>query len=103
MLLRELMIPIIISLSVCILFTVFFKGKGKVDKGCKFNYFRLSYRQKMIRTIILFPIVILAMIFIYYFSDFSIIENIILGLLFSILFAGQLLYNYLMWKKNEAP
>ena len=62
-------ILILISLLVVIIFSIIFKGKAKVDKGFAINYFKLSHRRKMIRTLTSLPILILALFVIYIFID----------------------------------
>jgi len=97
----EFVIPVLITLFVVIILSIIFKGKDKVDRGFKINYFKLSYRRKMIRTIIFIPINILLLIFIYVYTNWSMVVNILVGL--SLIIAGlvQLIYNFNMWKKNE--
>jgi hypothetical protein len=95
------LIPTIASVVTIIIFSVVFKGKTKVDKGFKLNYYRLSYRRKMIRTLMISPIIILAIIVIFLYTDFSMSAKILFGFIFLILFAGQLIYNFYMWKKKE--
>ncbi|TFJ93161.1 ATPase [Lentibacillus salicampi] len=90
-----------IAVIVVVTLSIVFKGTAKVDKGFKLNYFKLSYRRKMIRTLTSLPVVILALIVVYFFSDFSILANIIIGLLLFLVFAIQLLYNFKMWRKME--
>lgn len=98
---EDFIIPAIIVVIVVVTLSIIFKGTVKVDKGFKLNYFKLSYRRKMIRTLISIPIVILALVLVCFFSDFSNLANIIIGLLLFLVFAIQLLYNFKMWKKIE--
>jgi len=97
----EIVIPIGIALLVTIILTIVFQGSDKVDKGFKINYFKLSYRRKMIRSLTILPILILATIVIYYYTEWSMTTNILVGLAILILFLVQLIYNFYMWKKNE--
>lgn len=97
----DFVIPVLITLFVVIILSIIYKGKDKVDKGFKLNYFKLSYRRKMIRTIILIPINILLLIFIYEYTDWSMVVTVILGLLLLITVLVQLIYNFNMWKKND--
>lgn len=97
----SIIIPVIIAFLVVIIFSVIFKGKNKVDKGFKINYFKLSYRRKMIRTLTSLPIVIFALVLNYFFSDFSASIKITIGSLLFLVFAIQLLYNFSMWKRKE--
>ncbi|MFP3727744.1 ATPase [Priestia filamentosa] len=93
--------PIFVSLVVVIILSFVFKGKNKVDKGFKLNYFRLSYRRKMIRTLKGLPVVIVFLAIIYFLEDFSLLESTLIGLFFFLIFIIQLVYNFYMWKKNE--
>lgn len=97
----DFVIPVLITLFVVIILSIIYKGKDKVDKGFKLNYFKLSYRRKMIRTIILIPINILLLIFIYEYTDWSMVVTVLLGLLLLITVLVQLIYNFNMWKKND--
>lgn len=97
----EIVIPVSIALLVTIILTIVFKGSDKVDKGFKINYFKLSYRRKMIRTLTSLPILILATIVIYFYTEWSMTINILVGLVILIFFLVQLIYNFYMWKKNE--
>ncbi|RYG70851.1 ATPase [Lentibacillus lipolyticus] len=94
-------IPVLITLFVVVILSIIFKGKDKVDRGFKINYFKLSYRRKMIRTIIFTPINILLLVFIYAYTDWSMVVNVLVGLLLIIAGLVQLIYNFNMWKKNE--
>ncbi|QCR34433.1 hypothetical protein C1N55_07085 [Lysinibacillus sp. SGAir0095] len=95
------MIPVVIVLLVSFIFSSIFKGTDKVDEGFKINYFKLSYRRKMIRTLITIPIISLAFFVIYFYTEASIGANILFGLFFLILFSVQLIYNFYMWKQYE--
>ncbi|WP_163970404.1 ATPase [Oceanobacillus halotolerans] len=97
----DIIIPVIIALFVSVILSIIFKGKAKVDKGFKLNYFKLSYRRKMIRTLTSLPFVIVGLIVIYYYTDWSMALNILFGLLFLLAFSVQLIYNFKMWKKME--
>ena len=94
-------IPIVAALLVTIILSVIFRGSDKVDKGFKLNYFKLSYRRKLIRTLISVPVIILALIVIYSYTEWSMATNVLLGLLFFTIYLVQLIYNYFMWKQNE--
>lgn len=97
----EIVIPVSIALLVTIILSIVFKGSDKVDKGFKINYFKLSYRRKMIRTLTSLPILILAIIVIYFYAEWSMTINILVGLVILIFFFVQFIYNFYMWKKNE--
>jgi len=97
----DFVIPVLISLFVVIILSTIFKGKDKVDRGFKINYFKLSYRRKMIRTIIFIPLDILLLIIIYAYTDWSMVVKVLLGLLLLLAVLVQLIYNFNMWKKTE--
>ncbi|MGE8082018.1 hypothetical protein [Peribacillus loiseleuriae] len=95
-------VSIVIGLIVTLILSFVFKNASKVDRGVGFNYFKLSYRRKMIRTLASLPIMILLSIVIYSYTDWSMLANILVGLFFVLTFSIQLIYNFNMWKKNEA-
>ncbi len=97
----ESIIPVIIVSLVVIILSVTSKKKDKVDKGFKYNYFGLSYRRKMIRTLVNLPVLVLLLFVMHYFTDWSITRIVLLGLLFLIAFIIQLIYNYTKWKRLE--
>jgi len=97
----DFVIPVLISLFVVIILSTIFKGKDKVDRGFKINYFKLSYRRKMIRTIIFIPLDILLLIIIYAYTDWSMVVKVLLGLLLLLAVLVKLIYNFNMWKKTE--
>lgn len=97
-----LFIPIIIAFIVSIALSLLFKGAPKVDKGFAFNYYKLSYRRKLFRSLITLPITIIFVIIIYLLTDWGMLVNLILGIILLALYVGQMMYNYYMWKRNEA-
>lgn len=82
--------------------SVLFKDKEKVDKGFELVYFKLSYRRKLIRTFIILPALIGAYLVLYFLKEWSLAMKVIIGLLFILLIAVQLVYNFMMWKRTEA-
>ncbi|MCM3781511.1 hypothetical protein M3231_00840 [Neobacillus mesonae] len=98
---ENLLIPVVISVLVSIIFSVIFKDKSKVDKGFKINYYRLSYRRKMIRTLTSSPILVLAIAVIFLYTDLSMLSKVWIGLFFLLLYLIQFIYNFYMWKKKE--
>ncbi|KSU63141.1 hypothetical protein AS034_02480 [[Bacillus] enclensis] len=95
------LISTIASIATVIIFSLLFKNKTKIDKGFKMNYFGLSYRRKMIRTLISFPLIVLITIFMMYI-DLSKAIKISFVLFILVAFAIQFFYNYYMWKKKES-
>ncbi|WP_432351971.1 hypothetical protein [Sporosarcina sp. A2] len=98
----QIIIPVMIGIVITLIFSLTFKKSEKVDKGFKVNYFNLSYRRKMIRSLTSLPISILALIFIFIYADWSMLANVIFSFLFITAYSGQVLYNFFMWKKVEA-
>lgn len=94
--------PIVVALICILIFTFVFKNSSKVDTGVELNYFKLSYRRKLIRTLINIPIIVLSLIIIYSFSEWSMLAYTLTGLFFVLIFLIQLVYNFIMWTKNEA-
>ena len=92
--------PIVIGLVIILILSFANKDAAKVDKGAELNYFKLSYRRKMIRTLTNLPIIILSLILISTFTDGKMFG--LIGLLFLVIFSIQLMYNFTMWKKKEA-
>lgn len=73
----------------------------KVDKGFEWQYYKLSYRRKFIRTLWLIPWTILAIVLIYLFSK-SIVQTCIWSFILVTVLVIQLIYNFLKWKKTES-
>jgi len=94
-------ISLVIGLLVSAPFSIIFRGKGKVDKGFKVNYYQLSYRRKMIRTLLGLPILILAFFVFYFYIELRMSTDIFFGVFLFLLFSVQLIYNFYMWKKYE--
>ncbi len=94
----------VIVLAIVYSISYFFnRGKEKVDRGIAINYYRLSYRRKLVRTFYSLPIIIAALIFIYYFSDWAFPVYLAFFLLITVGFFLQVFYNYYKWKKTEQP
>ncbi|TVP83292.1 MAG: ATPase [Alkalicoccus sp.] len=91
---------LIISLLLIVLAAVY-RNKTKKDKGVVFNYFKLSYRRKLIRTWISLPFTLIVLILLYIITDWTEQLYIALGILLFASFIIQLLYNYVQWKKEE--
>jgi len=78
--LTTFIIPLLIVLVFNVVLSITHKDTPKVDKGFKLNYFRLSYRRKMIRTLTTLPIAILALIVIYLYADWGMLVNVLFGM-----------------------
>lgn len=72
----------------------------KVDKGFQLIYWKLSYRRKFIRTLWTIPIFIIAIGIIIFLGN-GIFVSRIMPLILIILFILQIIYNYILWKKEE--
>lgn len=99
-------IPIVTSVAVTLIlgvvFSKLYKGNVKVDEGFELNYFKLSYRRKIIRTVMLFPFIVILLIIVYFFYNWSLIVFVSFALLPLLGTTVQMLYNYNKWKKEEA-
>ncbi len=74
----------------------------KIDKGFCLNYWRLSYRRKLLRILWMSP---LTFLFFFLPADYTFLglkRNLFIVCLFA-LWGLQALYTYHMWKKKEAP
>ncbi len=98
----EIVILVFILVAVQFLLSFMFKRSSKVDQGPALNYYRLSYRRKMIRTLWNAPIILLVIPFLYFAADWSLAGAIGFGLIAFVGFSLQYFYNYSRWKKEEA-
>ncbi|OWR29011.1 hypothetical protein CDO73_16555 [Saccharibacillus sp. O23] len=78
------------------------KNKSKTDKGFQFVYYKLSYRRRMLRDLILAPFALLIAFWSLYQSypeqpGTLIAFAVFFVALYGIFFA----YNWTMWKKHE--
>ena len=94
-------IPITVVLLTGIIASLLARNHEKVDKGFVFNYNRLSYRRKVIRSLIINPIALLSLIIIYQFADWPSVTKTTIIIILFIATAVELGYNYTMWKKTE--
>ncbi|WP_164670116.1 hypothetical protein [Virgibacillus doumboii] len=78
-----------------------YRDKEKVDKGFVWNYYRLTYRRKMIRTLWGLPFMILFFLLIYWFVSLNPGELKFVGMILVFYFLLELTYNYEKWKENE--
>lgn len=96
----EVFVLPIIVITVCLISAKIYKRQEKVDKGFAINYFKLSYRRRVIRDLINLPLLIICSIIFYYLSDWSFKIFITFSVIILLCYALQLLYNYKMWKKG---
>ncbi|MGD6802110.1 hypothetical protein [Rossellomorea aquimaris] len=83
------------------MFTTVPRHTEKVDKGFAFNYFRLSYRRKMIRTIwvtLWNPVIF---ILLRYVLEYSFYLSLGITLISVVGNSIQIYYTYYMWNKYE--
>lgn len=73
------------------------KNSGKVDKGFELFYWKLSYRRKVIRTLWLLPLILLAALYVYIKKD-SMMLAITAAVILVIIAIIQIIYNYRKWK-----
>lgn len=99
--LEGLVIPVIITIIITSIFSILFMRKDKIDKGFAINYYKLSYRRKMIRTLTIFPLLIVASILIIIYTENNSVVLTSYGVIIYSLFLLQFLYNYINWKKKE--
>ncbi|WP_246943595.1 ATPase [Bacillus pinisoli] len=102
---ESLILPIGIPILVCVILHLFlskrYKDVDKVDKGFVFNYHRLSYRRKFLRTLTISPVSIIALVIIYLYSGWNLLVYVTFLALTLIVMCMQLLYNYRKWKNKE--
>jgi|SRR5690625_1320732 len=76
------------------------KQNYSIKEKFKLNYFKLSYKQKTIRTLnILFYEILIILIM--YIININILIIIFVEILILITFIFQFFYNFNMWKKNN--
>ena len=99
----SLLIAVIVLAIVFSISYFLYRGKEKVDKGMAINYYRLSYRRKLMRTIYSAPLILAALIFIFNFAEWPVPLYLTFCLLVIVGFILQVLYNYYKWKNTEQP
>jgi len=96
----EVIILPIIVITVCLISSKIYKRQEKVDKGFAINYFKLSYRRRVVRDLLTLPLLIVCILIIYYLSDWSFKIFTTFSVIILLCYALQLLYNFKMWKKG---
>jgi di/tricarboxylate transporter len=98
-------IIIVVSITIAgvtsLILSKIYKDKEKVDKGFELIYSNLTHRRKMIRALSSLPIIIIGLIIIYYFSDWSLAFFIIFVLFVLLTLSLQFIYNFKKWKNEE--
>ncbi|WP_047985549.1 hypothetical protein [Ornithinibacillus californiensis] len=95
---------IVTSITVLLVSTIMsriFKDEDKKDKGFELIYFKLTYRRKLIRVLWGIPIVSLLYLVIYLQGGLNSTELKYIGIAFFLIFAIEIAYNYVKWKKIE--
>lgn len=98
---NDLLIPLIAAIIATIVAMLLAKRRKKVDKGFAVNYYRLSYRRKLMRTLYVLPVYII-LIASFIALDVSTTIIVIFTVISAVTFFAQLIYNYVMYKKHEA-
>ncbi|MGG0668289.1 hypothetical protein [Sporosarcina koreensis] len=93
--------PVLTVLVVSTVMSILYKDAEKKDKGFVLNYYRLTYRRRLIRAVWGVPIVSLLYLALYWFSDLTSNEYKIIGIIFLSIVLLDISYNYVKWKKNE--
>ncbi len=93
--------PIVTTMIALLAFSLIFRKSDKVDKGFALNYYRLSYRRKIIRTLYSLPFILVCIVIIYILPEPDFVFRVSICIFLLILFAAQLIYNIMMWKKKE--
>ena len=91
----------LICLILIVILSFLFKNYKKQDNGFVLNYYKLSYRRKMIRTLWMLPLVAITLIAIYLFTDLNTIEKFVILMDILIVLLIQFGYNFIKWKKTE--
>ena len=94
--------PLIISLIAVIVTLLYFRKKPKVDRGFTIFYYKLSYRRRYKRTlIVVLPLSLIVSFIIMVFADLPLIHRLgAMALILSIT-AFQAGYNYYQWQKSS--
>lgn len=77
------------------------KNSGKVDKGFELFYWNLSYRRKLIRTLWLLPLILLATLYVYIKKE-SMVLAIAIAVILVTIAVIQITYNYRKWKGSHS-
>ena len=75
--------------------------KEKVDKVIELNYYHLSYRRRLIRTLIATPILALIYLGVCMSGELSNNGNVVLGVILGLFILIQIIYNFYKWKRTN--
>jgi hypothetical protein len=98
-LLTLLIVVLIVALLGSTIMYLIFKDDDKKDKGFELIYFKLTYRRRFIRVLWGIPIVSLLYLVIYLQGGLISTELKYIGIAFFLIFAIEITYNYVKWKK----
>lgn len=90
-----------ISITISIISAAIYKNEEKVDKGFVFNYHKLSYRRKWIRTLWTIPFIVICLFIIYQLGDWQPFIFTLISSLCGAMLVGDFFYNFFKWKKYE--
>ncbi|WP_026571982.1 hypothetical protein [Sediminibacillus sp. JSM 1682029] len=93
--------PAVVAIVWSAILSTKYKNREKIDKGFVLNYHKLTYRRKWIRSVWGVPIVVFVYLVLYWLGSLDSKEYTILGILFGVLVAADIIYNYRKWRKYE--
>ncbi|MDQ0159954.1 hypothetical protein [Alkalibacillus salilacus] len=94
-------VPVSVALIISIVMSNIYKDTEKQDKGVVLNYHRLTYRRRFIRDLWTFPYAVILFLIMYWFSDLTFNEYLIIGAIFFFAVLIDTIYNYVKWQNNE--
>lgn len=94
-------VPVIAVLAFSLIMSRIYKDREKKNKGFVLNFYNLTYRRRFIRALWGILLIIFLYIAMYWFSELTSKEYIVIGIIFLILISWDITYNYVKWKKNE--
>lgn len=95
---------IIPGILISIIMIIYMKKDAKgenVDGKYGQNYFKLSYKSRIKKSLIAYPVLILVLIVAFFFLEVGLSLKITSLLIVLIAFLVEFIYNYKMWKKHE--
>lgn len=92
--------PIIAVLVVSAIMSSVYKNTEKKNKGFVLNFYRLTYRRRFKRALWGIPLIFPVYLVMYWLSDLTSNEYIIIGIIFLLLISWDVIYNYVKWKKS---
>lgn len=95
------LVAMLSALIVTTILSIFQRNKPKVDQGFVLNYFRLSYRRKLIRTLWTMAIGLVLLIAALFLISVSWVIKASVFIIFVVFTVLQIWYNYIMWKREN--